>query len=132
MASGVMKNMGYPLPPDVQRPSDAELSTMVNNIFNSDVTKNTISAIIPSLTNCTNPTEAIGKVVQSVTSPDTMKVIQESMTTMAQQVAQQGNPQTVPPGTQTTISPQEAHVRAESAVQALAQLQIQSQTPKTT
>lgn len=84
MATNMMEKMGYKPPPGMKPPSEGEISTVINTVFNNETTQNAIQGMFTSLQGCQDFGSAVQTVVRNVTDPATMEAIQGSVMQTAQ------------------------------------------------
>ena len=87
MATNMMEKMGYKPPPGMKPPSEGEISTVINTVFNNETTQNAIQGMFSSLQGCEDFGTAVQEVVKNVTDPKTMEAIQGSVMQTAQSAA---------------------------------------------
>lgn len=79
MATGLMEKMGFQTPAGIKPPSENEISTVINTVFNNETTQNAIQGMFNSLQGCQDFGSAVQTVVKNVTDPTTMEAIQSSV-----------------------------------------------------
>lgn len=79
MATNMMEKMGFKPPPEMKPPSENEISTVMNSVFNNEATQNAIQGMFSSLQGCNDFGTAIQEVVKNVTDQKTMEAIQSSV-----------------------------------------------------
>ena len=84
MATSMMERMGYKPPAGMKAPSEAEINTVINSVFNNETTQNAIQGMFSSLQGCTDFGSAIQTVVNNVSDPKTMAAVQNSVMQTAQ------------------------------------------------
>lgn len=84
LATGMMEKMGYKPPPGMKPPSEGEITTVINTVFNNETTQNAIQGMFTSLQGCNDFGTAVQEVVKNVTDPKTMEAIQGSVMQTAQ------------------------------------------------
>jgi len=87
MATNMMEKMGVKPPPGIKPPSEAEISNVINNVFNNETTQTAIQGMFSSLKECPDFGTAIQQVVKNVTDPKTMESLQGSVIQTAQSAA---------------------------------------------
>lgn len=92
LATGMMEKMGYKPPADMKAPSEAQISQIVNNVFNNPNTVNAIQGMVSSLNGVQNIGDAVQTVVASVTngSPN-----MEALNNTILQTAQEAHAQSI-------------------------------------
>lgn len=88
VATGMMKKMGIEPPPDIKKPSNKEISTIIDKIFNNDATQGALEKMFSSLQGCTDLGSCLQTVVKNVTDPSTMSAIQDSVMQTSQIASQ--------------------------------------------
>lgn len=84
MATSMMERMGYKPPAGMKAPSETEINTVINSVFNNETTQNAIQGMFSSLQGCTDFGSAIQTVVNNVSDPKTMAAVQNSVMQTAQ------------------------------------------------
>lgn len=93
MATNMMEKMGYKPPAGMKPPTETEISTVLNTVFNNDTTQNAIQGMFTSLQGCQDFGSAVNTVVQKVTDPETMNAIHDSVTHTAQSAVNSKQPE---------------------------------------
>lgn len=79
MALGFMKGVGITPPEGLKPPSEADVMSTINGLFNNESTQKTMSGIFSSLGNCDNLADAIQTVVKNISKPETMDIIHQTV-----------------------------------------------------
>lgn len=103
LATNMMEKMGYTPPNGMKAPTEDEISSVINTVFNNETTQNAIQGMFKSLQGCQDFGSAIQTVVQNVADPKIMEEIQGSVV----QTAQMANQTQTTTQTQTNTHPTE-------------------------
>lgn len=79
MATDMMTSMGYTVPAEMRPPTDADMQSMVSNVFNHPVAQNAIRGMLSGVEGCTDIPSALQQVMKSVSDPATMSAINETV-----------------------------------------------------
>ena len=95
MATTMMEKMGYKAPKGLKPPSESDITAVINYVFNNENTQNTIQIIFSSLQGCPDIGSAVQKVMENVTDPKTMELLQGSVQQQSDLLfSNAGNPNT--------------------------------------
>jgi len=84
LAIDLMGNMGIKPPEGIKPPSDAEINSVITNVFNHDVTKNAMKTMVSAVNGKEDLGSAVQSVMQNITKPETINALKDSLSQTAQ------------------------------------------------
>ena len=100
MATSMMEKFGMKPPPGLKPPTEAEITTVMNNVFTNPATQNVLQSVVSGLNGTQDFGAAIQRAVTTVTDPATLAAIQGTVVNAQQTL----NPNGVAMPTASTMS----------------------------